>query len=33
VGRFVLGLLDDIEVIGSEEFKIFLKQRISKAKF
>ena len=33
VGRFVLGLLDDIEVIGSEDFKIFLKQRISKAKF
>lgn len=33
VGRFVLGLLDDIEVIGSEEFKIFLKQRILKAKF
>ena len=33
VGRFVLGLLDDIEVVGSEEFKIFLKQRISKAKF
>lgn len=33
VGRFVLGLLDDIEVIGSKEFKMFLKQRISKAKF
>lgn len=33
VGRFVLGLLDDIEVIGSKEFKDFLKQRISKAKF
>ena len=33
VGRFVLGLLDDREVVGSEEFKIFLKQRISKAKF
>lgn len=33
VGRFVLGLLDDIEVIGSEEFKIFLKQRILKANF
>jgi hypothetical protein len=26
-------LLDDIEVIGSKEFKMFLKQRISKAKF
>ena len=29
VGRFVLGLLDDIEVIESEEFREFLKKRIS----
>ena len=29
VGRFVLGLLDDIEVIGSNEFREFLKKRIS----
>lgn len=28
-GRFVLGLLDDIEVIESNEFKEFLKKRIS----
>ncbi len=33
VGRFVLGLLDDIEVIESPQFKEFLKERISQAKF
>lgn len=33
VGRFVLGLLDDIKVIGSPEFIEFLKERISQAKF
>lgn len=32
VGRFVLGLLDDIEVIGSDEFIEFLRNRISEAK-
>lgn len=33
VGRFVLGLLDDIEVIGNNEFKLFLKERIKMASF
>lgn len=29
VGRFVLGLLDDIEILESEKFITFLKQRVS----
>lgn len=32
VGRFVLGLLDDIQVLGSQEFIEFLKNRINMAK-
>lgn len=33
IGRFVLGVLDDIEVLESEEFKSFLRERISLASF
>lgn len=33
VGRFVLGLLDDIEILQGEGLKSFLKERISLAKF
>ncbi len=33
VGRFVLGLLDDIEIIEGEELKTFLKERMSLAKY
>jgi Predicted transcriptional regulator len=33
VGRFVLGLLDDIEVLETNDFKSFLKQRMNLAKF
>ena len=32
VARFVLGLSDDIEVLGSEEFKEYLRNRIEKIK-
>ena len=32
VTRFVLGLADDIEVLGSEEFKEYLRNRIEKIK-
>lgn len=30
VGRFVLGLVEEVEVIGSEKFKTFLKKRVTK---
>lgn len=33
VGRFVLGLLDDIEILQGEGLKSFLKERMSLAKF
>ncbi|MBR2326011.1 MAG: WYL domain-containing protein [Alistipes sp.] len=33
VGRFVLGLADDIEVLGSSEFKEYLRTRVAKTKF
>lgn len=33
VGRFVLGLLDDIEIIEGEGLKAFLKERMSLAKY
>lgn len=33
IGRFVLGLLDDIEIIEGEGLKEFLKERMSLAKF
>jgi len=33
VGRFVLGLLDDIEIIEGEGLKTFLKERMSLAKY
>lgn len=33
IGRFVLGLLDDVEVLESDDFKIFLRERISLATF
>ena len=33
VGRFVLGLLDDIEIIEGDGLKAFLKERISLAKY
>lgn len=33
IGRFVLGLLDDIEILESEDFKIFLRKRIALAGF
>ena len=33
IGRFVLGLLDDIEILEGDGFKEFLKQRMSLAKF
>ncbi|MEF9931611.1 MAG: WYL domain-containing protein [Bacteroidales bacterium] len=33
IGRFVLGLLDDITVIESNDFKTFLRKRISLAQF
>lgn len=29
VGRFVLGLYDDIEILGSDEFKAYIKEKIS----
>jgi predicted DNA-binding transcriptional regulator YafY len=28
VGRFVIGLLDDIEILGSDEFKLFLQEKV-----
>ena len=33
IGRFILGLLDDLEIIESDELKTFLKERINMAKF
>jgi len=33
VGRFVLGLLDDIEIIEGEGLKAFLKERMKMAEF
>ena len=33
IGRFILGLLDDIEILESEELKHFLRERINMAKF
>lgn len=33
IGRFVLGLLDDVEVLESDDFKSFLRARISLATF
>ncbi|MBR4088022.1 MAG: WYL domain-containing protein, partial [Bacteroidales bacterium] len=33
VGRFVLGLLDDIEIIEGDGLKAFLKERMSLAKY
>ena len=32
VGRFVLGLMDDVEVLGSEEFKEFLRAKIAESR-
>lgn len=32
IGRFVLGLLDDIEVVGSKEFSAYLAQRLNTMK-
>ena len=33
VGRFVLGLMDDVEVLENEEFKEYLRTRLQEAKF
>ena len=33
VGRFILGLLDDIEILEGEGLKEFLKERIMEASF
>ena len=30
VGRFVLGLFEDIEIVGCEEFKSYIKDKINK---
>ena len=30
IGRFVLGLFDDIEVVGDEGFKRYLKEKLDK---
>ena len=30
IGRFVLGLYDDIEVLGNDEFKEYLRQHIER---
>ena len=30
IGRFVLGLFDDIEVLGDEGFKRYLKEKLDK---
>ena len=32
IGRFVVGLLDDIEIVGSPEFAAYLKERVSELK-
>ncbi|MBR1445526.1 MAG: transcriptional regulator, partial [Alloprevotella sp.] len=32
IGRFVLGLLDDIEVVGSKEFRTYLAKRLDTMK-
>lgn len=32
VGRFVLGLMDDVEVLGSEKFKEFLRAKIAESR-
>ena len=32
IGRFVLGLYEDIEVLGDDDFQKYLKERISKIK-
>jgi predicted DNA-binding transcriptional regulator YafY len=33
VGRFVLGLIDDVEVLENEEFKEYLRTKLQEAKF
>jgi predicted DNA-binding transcriptional regulator YafY len=33
VGRFVLGLMDDVEVLENEEFKEYLRTKLQEAKF
>jgi hypothetical protein len=32
VGRFVLGLMDDVEVLESDEFKSYLRAKIAEVK-
>lgn len=33
IGRFVLGLIDEVKILGSEEFKAFVKQKLSSNPF
>jgi hypothetical protein len=33
VGRFVLGLMDDVEVLENEEFKEYLRTKLLEARF